>query len=97
MKRMSFVARILDSCPDPGVEHEMFAGTVGTGAATEFSGFLRMFRELPNIETILPRLEETKLAPIPPQAFDGAALSQDSLDGKSRLRRRSMRTLRFPE
>lgn len=31
----------------------MFAGTVGTGAATEFSGFLRMFRELPNIDAIL--------------------------------------------
>ena len=48
-----FVSRILDSCPDPSVEHEMFAGTVGTGAATEFSGFLRMFRELPNIDAIL--------------------------------------------
>jgi len=31
----------------------MFAGTVGTGAATEFSGFLRMFRELPNIDAVL--------------------------------------------
>jgi hypothetical protein len=48
-----FVSRILDSDPDPSVEHEMFAGTVGTGAATEFSGFLRMFRELPNIDAIL--------------------------------------------
>lgn len=48
-----FVSRILDSSPDPSVEHEMFAGTVGTGAATEFSGFLRMFRELPNIDAIL--------------------------------------------
>jgi hypothetical protein len=26
---------------------------VGTGAATEFSAFLRMFRELPNIDAIL--------------------------------------------
>jgi hypothetical protein len=48
-----FVSRILDSGPDPSVEHEMFAGTVGTGAATEFSGSLRMFRELPNIDAIL--------------------------------------------
>jgi ATPase family associated with various cellular activities (AAA) len=48
-----FVSRILDSSPDANVEHEMFAGTVGTGAATEFSGFLRMFRELPNIDAIL--------------------------------------------
>lgn len=48
-----FVSRILDSNPDSSVEHEMFAGTVGAGAATEFSGFLRMFRELPNIDAIL--------------------------------------------
>jgi len=48
-----FVSRMLDSGPEAGVEHEMFGGTVGPGAATEFSGFLRMFRELPNIDAIL--------------------------------------------
>jgi MoxR-like ATPase len=48
-----FVSRILESTPDKSVEHELFAGTVGTGAATEFSAFLRMFRELPNIDAIL--------------------------------------------
>jgi len=31
----------------------MFAGTVGAAAATELSGFLRMCRELPNIDAIL--------------------------------------------
>ncbi len=34
------------------IEHELFAGAVGTGAATEFSAFLRTFRELPNIDAI---------------------------------------------
>lgn len=48
-----FVSRILEAAPDPPLEHELFAGAVGTGAATEFSGFLRMFRELPNIDAIL--------------------------------------------
>ena len=62
-----FVSRILDaldSQPNPSVEHEVIVGAVGTGAATEFSGFLRprtawvyrtdtMFRELPNIDAIL--------------------------------------------
>ena len=48
-----FVSRILDSNPDSTVEHELLAGAVGTGAATEFSGFLRMFRQLPNIDAIL--------------------------------------------
>jgi MoxR-like ATPase len=48
-----FVSRILDSSPDKSVEHELFAGAVGAGAATEFSAFLKMFRELPNIDAIL--------------------------------------------
>jgi hypothetical protein len=51
-----FVSRILnslDSHSNAAIEHEVIAGAVGTGAATEFSGFLRMFRELPNIDAIL--------------------------------------------
>jgi hypothetical protein len=48
-----FVSRILGSAPDQSVEHELFAGAVGAGAATEFSAFLKTFRELPNIDAIL--------------------------------------------
>jgi hypothetical protein len=48
-----FVSRILESQPEPSIEHELFTGAVGSGAATEFSAFLRMFRELPNIDAIL--------------------------------------------
>jgi hypothetical protein len=48
-----FVSQILKSAPDQGIEHELISGAVGIGAATEFSGFLRMFRELPNIDAIL--------------------------------------------
>ena len=48
-----FASRILDANPNPSLEHELFAGAVGTGPATEFSAFLRMFRELPNIDAIL--------------------------------------------
>jgi len=51
-----FVSRILDSLDsqsNPAIEHEVVAGAVGTGSATEFSAFLRMFRELPNIDAIL--------------------------------------------
>ena len=51
-----FVSRILDSLDaksDATIEHEVITGAVGNGAATEFSAFLRMFRELPNIDAIL--------------------------------------------
>jgi len=48
-----FVSRILNSGPDPAAEHELFAGAVGTGPATEFSAFMRTFRQLPSIDSIL--------------------------------------------
>jgi hypothetical protein len=48
-----FVSRIVNSRPDQAAEYELFAGAVESGAATEFSAFLRMFRELPNIDAIL--------------------------------------------
>jgi hypothetical protein len=49
----AFASNILKSSPDPDIEHELFAGTVGDGAATEFSAFLATFRNLPNIDAIL--------------------------------------------
>jgi hypothetical protein len=48
-----FVSRILKSAPAREIEHDLFSGTVGDGAATEFSAFLRTFRDLPNIDAIL--------------------------------------------
>jgi len=48
-----FVSRILSARPDRSIEHELYAGAVGAGAATEFSAFLKTFRELPNIDAIL--------------------------------------------
>ena len=54
--RVTFIARLdgptvsLDSQSNPTSEYEVIAGAVGTGAATEFSAFLRMFRELPNLD-----------------------------------------------
>lgn len=49
----AFVSKILNSSPAANVEHELLAGTIGEGAATEFSAFLATFRNLPNIDAIL--------------------------------------------
>jgi hypothetical protein len=48
-----FISKILRSAPAREIEHDLFAGTVGDGAATEFSAFLQTFRNLPNIDAIL--------------------------------------------
>jgi hypothetical protein len=63
-----FVSRILDSpgsASSRALEHELIAGAVGAGAATEFSGFLRMFRELPDIDAVLMNPQR---APVPKEA-----------------------------
>ena len=48
-----FAARILAAEPAPDVELSLLKGTVGPGAAAEFAGFSRMFRQLPDPDAIL--------------------------------------------
>ncbi len=50
-----FMSNILHSKPDKSVEYELFQGTIGSIAATEFMGFLEVFRDLPNAEDILKK------------------------------------------
>lgn len=58
----AFLSGILDAGPDPDVEYDLFRGTVGDGAAAEFMGFLRVWRELPSVEGILA---DPSSAPVP--------------------------------
>lgn len=56
-----FVSRILDNSK-PAVEAGLIAGAVGDGAAAEFRGFLKIYRNLPNPDSILLN---PKTAPVP--------------------------------
>jgi hypothetical protein len=49
----AFVSRILDATDDGEILKPLVAGTVGAGAAAEFSGFLEVCRELPSAESLL--------------------------------------------
>jgi hypothetical protein len=79
-----FVSRILDaldSASIEGIEHELIAGAVGMGPATEFSGFLRMFRELPDIDAILMSPYQASVPAEPSAQFAVAsALARCALD-----------------
>src|SRR5579859_1220966 len=61
----SFVSKILDGATSPETEHQLIAGTVGQGAATEFAAFLATYRNLPNIDAILMNPEKE---PVPANA-----------------------------
>jgi hypothetical protein len=48
-----FVSKVTAQKPGNGIEHALYCGAVGEGAAVEYSAFLRMWRELPSIDAIL--------------------------------------------
>ena len=47
------VSHILAATPPAEIEFALYEGTVGRGAAIEFTGFLRVFRSLPSLDGIL--------------------------------------------
>jgi hypothetical protein len=56
-----FVSDVLPRTPDY-LLHAVVAGCVGDGPAAEFLGFLRLYRELPDLDTVLARPD---VAPVP--------------------------------
>ena len=63
-----FVSTMLAGAPDPDVELDLLRGAVGDGAALEFSGYLKLWRELPDTDAVLA---DPDAAPAP--AEPGAA------------------------
>lgn len=57
-----FVSELMETNPSGDIELELYSGTVGEGAATEFVGFLRVFRSLPSPDAILL---DPKGSPVP--------------------------------
>lgn len=71
------VGKLLKTNPDPDIEMELYAGEVGKEKASEFCGYLKVFRQLPSMESIIMG---PSAAPIPkePSAifFVAAALGR---------------------
>ncbi len=57
-----FVSKITQQSPGQAIEHELYKGTVGAGAATEYSAFIKLYRGLPSIDAILL---DPKKSPVP--------------------------------
>jgi ATPase family associated with various cellular activities (AAA) len=56
------VSKIVARNPSPAIEHDLYRGAYGDGAAVEFSAFMTLYRELPSIDSILL---DPKHAPLP--------------------------------
>ena len=73
------VSAVLGVVP-PDAEYECFKGAVGEGAAAEFVGFLRIFRKLPNPDSILlhPDTADVPTDPATLYALSGALATRAS-------------------
>ena len=71
----------------PQSEYEVFAGAVGEGAAAEFTGFMRIFRKLPNPDSILlsPKTAKVPDDPATLYAISGALANRASTGNIDRL------------
>jgi MoxR-like ATPase len=61
-----FVSDILKKKPEPEIEFELLAGTVGEGAAAELKGYLDIYRKIPNPDTILMNPDQVSVPSEPP-------------------------------
>jgi hypothetical protein len=76
-----FVSQILAAAPAQHVEHALYAGTVGEGAAAELTGFLNVYRQLPSIDNILLNPKKAKVPEEPAALFAvSAALARKSTE-----------------
>lgn len=74
-------------CIDPLVEFDVFRGDVGQGAASEFLGFLKIFRKLPNPDAILldPKGAQVPTDPATLYAICGAMAFRTTADNFGRI------------
>lgn len=56
-----FVSRMTHQNPQNGIAHALFAGAVGEADAVEYSGTLRLYRELPSVDAILMNPDKATL------------------------------------
>jgi len=64
-----FASGILKSSTDPDIFSELLAGTVGKGAAKEFSGFMKIWQDLPEIEDIIENPGQVEIPTNPAVLF----------------------------
>lgn len=82
-----FTSKILNGSPAREIEFEMIKGAVGEAAAAEFTGFLRIYRDLPSPDAILlnPDQSDVPTDPATLYALCGALARKASEQTADRL------------
>lgn len=56
-----FMSNIIKQNPQQEIEYELYTGAVGEGPATEFMGYLKYYRDLPNLDALLLNPDTTNV------------------------------------
>ena len=56
-----FLSRVVNRKPSQDVEYELYSGIVGEGCAAEFMGYLKYYRDLPNLDALLMNPKSAKV------------------------------------
>lgn len=82
-----FVSRIVDGKQSVEVERALISGSIGEGAAAELAGFLKIYRNLPNPDSVLlnPKTADVPTDPATLYALCGALSSRASESNFDRL------------
>lgn len=54
-----FLSKALAETPDEDIEYELYSGIVGEGCAAEFMGYMKYYRNMPNLDVVLMNPEKT--------------------------------------
>lgn len=74
----SFVNSLYKSSLSQDEEFELVKGTIGEGASAEFSGFVRLIKDLPTVDQILLDPEKTKVPTSQPASMYALATALDT-------------------
>lgn len=90
-----FLSDVIKQKPSPDIEYELFSGIVGEGCAAEFMGYLKYYRDLPNLDALLMAPDKAKV-PEEPATLYALATGLATKATKDNMERVVKYALRMP-
>ncbi|GIV03819.1 MAG: ATPase [Fimbriimonadales bacterium] len=90
-----FLSKVIQQKPSANIEYELYSGIVGEGAAAEFMGYLKYYRDLPNLDALLMNPGAAKV-PEEPATLYALATGLATKATQDNMERVVQYTLRLP-
>lgn len=88
-----FLSKVVHQKPSSDIEYELYCGIVGEGCASEFMGYLKYYRNLPNLDALLmnPGKAEVPTEPAVLYALSTGLATKATPDNMERLVKYALR------